>query len=451
MTQPNRKLSGLPLPTTALLSLLCAWAALGLAASIWPKVLFIWQMTGMLLGLVALADLIQVLCPNPFKIERHTKESLAVGNWKKVVVRIENPMARAWTLRCIDHVPGDFQTRHLEHRHRIPKMGYLEFSYTLRPTRRGERQLGPFQLRIQSPLALWQSDAKYPLFTSLKVYPDFAALAHYALMATDHRLSSLGILRKARRGEGMDFHQLREYRTGDSLRSIDWKASARTTKLISREYQDERDQQVVFLLDCGRRMRDLDSSDLNQELSHFDQALNAMFLLAYVALKQGDAVGVATFAEGEPRMLAPRKGLPALNNLYHQLFDLEPSLLASDYLEAAQTLRNRLHKRSLIIVLSNLRDESDEALIPALQLLRQKHLVLFANLREAVIDDILSKEPAHFDQALLQASALDWMARRETLVKKLLHAGLHLVDAPPETLSRALVNRYLELKSAGVF
>ena len=96
---------------------------------------------------------------------------------------------------------------------------------------------------------------------------------------------------RRRRGEGTEFQQLREYRLGDSLRQIDWKATQRARKLISRDYQDERNQQVMLLVDTGRRMLARDDG-----LSHFDHVLNAALLVAYIALRQGDVVGLLAAA-----------------------------------------------------------------------------------------------------------------------------------------------------------
>ena len=121
----------------------------------------------------------------------------------------------------------------------------------------------------------------------MRVYPNYSTISKLLAFEVDNKLQLTGVRMSRRRGEGIEFHQLRDYRDGDSLRSIDWKATARMRRLIAREYQDERDQQIVFMLDAGRHMLAKDA-----ELSHFDHTLNAMFLLSYVALRQGDAAGV---------------------------------------------------------------------------------------------------------------------------------------------------------------
>lgn len=438
------------LPTPRLSGLLAAWALLGLGASLWGRLLVAWQWAGGgLVGLLAL-EAAALAWPKPLEATRTCSPSLAVGVWARVMVRLANGSRWPWILTVMDHHPEDFEARSGGQRHRVPATGWLELSYRIRPTRRGEKAFGPVQVRVQGVLGLLQRNLNLEAKQTVKVFPDFAAVARYALLGIDNRLSTLGILRRPRRGLGMDFHQLREYRTGDSLRQVDWKATARVQKLISREYQDERDQQVIFLLDCGRRMRP-EEATAARALGHLDQALNALLLLSFVALKQGDAVGVATFAEDEPRLLAPRKGVVALDRMFQQLFDIQPSLRSPDYLEAARSLRTSFRKRSLIILLTNLRDEEEDTLLPALKLLQHKHLVLVANLREAALDQVLATPAATFAETLTQGAALDYHVRREAALRALSRSGARVLDVLPEALPASLVNSYLELKAAGTF
>lgn len=438
------------IPSLRGLRLLGAWTLLGLLASVWPKVQPAWWAMGALLLLGLLGDAALLLWPRALSAERQVPASLALGEWREVRVTVRNPSRLPLRVALFDHHPEDFDSRGLPAVHQVPAGGFLEQAYQVRPRHRGPRTFGPVQVRVASRLGLWERALRLGEPTPVKVFPDFAAVARYALLATDQRLSMLGILKRPRRGEGLDFHQLREYRQGDTLRQIDWKASARSRKLISREYQDERDQQVVFLLDCGRRMKGLDEVG-GQALGHFDQALNALFLLSYVALKQGDAVGVATFAEGAPRTLAPHKGLATLEGLFQRLFDVQPTAHASDYLAAAEGFMKRFRKRSLVILLTNLRDEDDSTLLPALQLLRGRHLVMLANLREGAVEAKLA-EPVHgFEAALEHAAAHDYLARRTEVFQHLHHQGARVLDVTPTQLPTALVNRYLELKASGLF
>ena len=438
------------IPTLRLLRLLGAWFLLGLGVSVWTRWMPLWWILGGCLSLALVVDFFLSLWPKHLTWERDLPASLALGEWREVRVELRNPSRFALVMDLFDHHPEDFESRGLPARHTVPAKGFLIQPYQVRPTARGPRAFGPIQVRIATRLGLWARTLNLPAPFSVKVFPNFAAVARYALLATDQRLSMLGILKRPRRGEGLDFHQLREYREGDTLRQVDWKASARSHKLISREYQDERDQQVVFLLDCGRRMKPLDEVG-GVTLGHFDQALNALFLLSFVALKQGDAVGVATFAADRPRTLAPHKGLTTLEHLFQNLFDLQPTAHAPDYLAAAEAFLKQYRKRSLVILMTNLRDEDDSTLLPALELLRGRHLVILANLREGAVDALLTQPVADFEAALDHAAAHDYMAHRAELFRRILHGGTRVLDVNPTKLPTALVNRYLELKASGMF
>jgi uncharacterized protein (DUF58 family) len=283
------------------------------------------------------------------------------------------------------------------------------------------------------------------------VYPDFAQVARYAWLAGDRRLSEIGIKTYQQRGEGTDFKQLSEYRLGDPVRHIDWKATLRFGKPIIREFQDERDQCVMLLVDCGRRMR-ADDRQNGIGAAHFDQVLNAVMLLSYVALKQGDAVGAMTFGTpaGAERSFAPRKGVDALNALMGELYSVQPTPTHSDYIAAARTLLTRHGKRSLVIVVTNFRDEDSSELGHALRLLRSRHLVLLASLRERIVRELVTQPLASGEVALEIASAhLYEQARRDAFNRLAAHDAL-MVDAEPERLGVELVNRYHAVKRAGL-
>src|SRR5262249_9026035 len=155
----------------------------------------------------------------------------------------------------------------------------------LTPAARGTFEFAGCSVRLHSHLRLWRQRRGVPVRQTRRVDPNFAPLAQLALTGTEQASRLIGAHRKRRRGEGTEFRQLREYRIGDALRQIDWKASQRARKLISRDYQDERNQQIMLLVDTGRRMLARDGA-----LAHFDHVLNAALLVAYIALRQGDAV-----------------------------------------------------------------------------------------------------------------------------------------------------------------
>jgi uncharacterized protein (DUF58 family) len=283
------------------------------------------------------------------------------------------------------------------------------------------------------------------------VYPDFAQVARYAWLAGDRRLSEIGIKTYQQRGEGTDFKQLAEYRVGDPVRHIDWKATLKFEKPIIREFQDERDQNVLLLIDCGRRMR-ADDRQSRIGAAHFDQVLNAVMLLSYVALKHGDAVGAMTFGTppGTEKLFAPRKGAVALNALMGELYAVQPTPTHSDYVAAARNLLLRQNRRSLVIVVTNFRDEDSSELGQALRLLRSRHLVLLASLRERIVGELMAQPLDAGNAAIEIGSAHLYEQARRDAFNRLAARDALMVDAEPEQLGIELVNRYHAVKRAGL-
>ncbi len=401
---------------------------------------------GMLLALVLLGALDATLAgrqPSP-QVRRHVPGSLPLGRWGEVRVDFSHTYARPVTLQVFDHVPDGLSFENLPQAVDLHPGHDSQLGYRLRPLRRGHFQWQQLECLLPSPLGLWQQRRLLALDDSTRVYPDFARLYGARLLAVDNWLSQMGVRQRPRRGQGLEFNQLREFREGDSLRQIDWKATARQRMPITREYQDDRDQQIVFLLDCGRRMRSQDG-----ELAHFDHALNACLLLSYVALRQGDAVGLATFASEQQRYLAPVKGAAQLNVLLNAVYDLESSQHPADYAAAAERLLARHKRRALVVLVTNLRDEDDDQLLGAVKRLGRHHRVLIASLRETVLDELRQAPVQTWQQALNYCGTIDYLNARAQLHERLTAHGIPVLDARPQELGSQLVTRYLSWKKAG--
>ena len=436
----------MPLPSRTLLWLLAALAASGAAVSIFPAFQAQWAINAVLLGLAAAADLLAALRLATPQVSRMLPATLALGVPLEVGLRVRNASRAGLALELYDHHPQSFECRGLPRAVSLAPGHWAELSYEARPLARGEARFSRVEIRLSSPLRLWQATRHAGEAARVRVYPNFRALARYTLLATDNRLSQIGVLQVRRRGEGMEFHQLREYRQGDAPRTVDWKATARSGKLISREYEEEKDQRVLLVVDCGRRMAAKD--DDPDGLSHFDHTLNAALLLAHVALRQGDAVGMMTMG-GVSRYCEPRKSVAALHALLNHAYDIEPTLAMPDYELAASQLMLRVRRRALVVVLTNLRDEDDASLLPALRLLRSRHLVVLASLREAIVSRALTARVDSFERAVTHAAAADYLERRSRVFGRIGNAGAITLDVEPARLPIALVNRYLGLKRAG--
>jgi uncharacterized protein (DUF58 family) len=385
------------------------------------------------------------------RFERQLPPAFAIGVERGVRMTLEHDGPADWACMVYDHVDATVIAVGLPVTLALPAGKRVDFTYTVTPTRRGEITFAPAEVRVVSRLGLCDLRGRVGEAEMRRVYPDFAEIARYAWLAGDRRLQEIGIKTFRQRGEGTDFRELAEYRHGDSVRHIDWKATMRLDRPVVREFQDERDQRVMLLIDCGRRMR-ADDRRGGVGTAHFDQVLNAVLLLSYVALGQGDAVGALTFGTppGGERLFAPRKGAHALTALMGEFYGVQPTPSHSDYVAAAQDLLRRQSKRALVIVITNFRDEDGSELGLALQLLRQRHLVLLASLRERVVGELIAQPLSSGDAALDVASAHLYEQARRDAFRRLAARDALMVDAAPEQLGVELVNRYHAVKRAGM-
>ncbi len=388
--------------------------------------------------------------PAPLQLRRRLPQAFAVGVPVTVQLNLENPAASRRRGEIFDYSDPSIVLRGMPLHFDIGPGQRAEFNVSLTPTARGLRQFAPAQLRLRSQWGLLDFNRRVGDAESRRVFPNFAAQARYAWLAGEKRLPSAGIKSVQRRGAGTDFDQLVDYQPGDPIRHIDWKATGKLGRPIVRKFRDERDQSVMILLDCGRRMR-ADEDGRTVGGSHFDQALNAAMLLAFVALSHGDAVGAMTFGSppGQEKRFSPRKGRHALNALMAALADIEPSSTFSDYELAAVELLQRQRKRALIVVITNSRNEDAPELSAALRLLRARHLVVLANLREEVIASIVSQPLSSSEKALECAAALEYEQTREVLLARVAEARVLAIDCEPTRLAVELINRYTILKRSG--
>ena len=430
-------------PAARFLYLITAWIILGLLASVWPKFAPLWGWASILISAAALVDVLVLLSYPKLKVERLLPGRCALGVDTEVELTIHNPTRGPIALSVYDGIPLDSEAQELPWEGRIRGRGFSTVIYPIKLLRRGRIPFSRSHLLVHSPLRLW--DRKYLAGEEgdVAVYPNYEPVVRLALLSIENLENQMGIVRKNHQGLSRDFHQLRDYHEGDVLSQIDWKASSKRQQLISREYEEQRDQNIILMVDSGRRMRAMDG-----ELPQFDHCLNAMLLLAFTALRQGDNVGVMGFGDTD-RWLPPVKGEHAMTTILNHLYDYETTGSPSDFSEAAERLPVRQRRRALVVLLTNLRSEDSEHVIPALQLIRQKHLVVVASLRESSIQTALDSPVEHLGSALTYTSTHLYLRDREEAFKKIESHGVITLDETAQRLPVALANQYLSIKSQG--
>lgn len=434
-------------PCNRLLIVLFIWLLLSICSILIESILWLWLAAGLILLILTIIDGIVLFSLSIPHIMRSVPNALSLGVPVRVEIIITTDKSSPSHIQIFDHHPGDFQVQGLpQGLYFSDKKENREYRihYIIKPMQRGNMEFQLIECLLLSPFGLWWRRVFCGQKKTVRVYPNFQAVSRYTLLAVAGKVEQLGIIKRQRRGHGREFHQLREYVPGDSIRLIDWKVTSKYRKLIARQYQEEQDQQIVFLLDCGFRMHTKDSG-----LSHFDSALNALILLAYVALKQGDSMGLMTFG-GERRWLAPMRGTSTLNHILNKVYDLKTSLSPSDMAGAIEDVMMRLRRRTLIILVTNIREEDTENLISTIQTAKKRHLVLAVSLQERVLTAALVKEIKNFTHALQNASIQHYLNRRTESGKRLKAAGVLYFDEIPENLPAALVNRYLDIKTKGL-
>ena len=431
-------------PARRLLQLTALWAVLALPLIVVDAtgVVAMWWAIGAVILVVALVDGIHLHRQPAPAAQRTLPSALSVQQPHPVRVQIRTDGLVKGTVLADCH-PGDDPHTGLPCSLDPAKEELTELTYPYRPSRRGPTRFGDLEFWVPSRLGLWQARKTVAAACSVPVYPDFSRL-HASSLDVSHTYVFSGTRLQPRRGEGMEFHQLREYHAGDSLRQIDWKATARRRTLISREYQDEQNQQILLMLDGGRRLA-MPVGDL----TGFDHALNAALLLAWSALKQKDKAGAMLFSGDQPRWLPPVQGQHGINHLLNGLYDLHPSNHASDFSLAARQLLKHSRRRALVVLVTRLQQEDKDDLMSAVSLLRKHHLVLVADMLLPEQQQLARTAVQDFDDALQVCADAQEQQERQQLHTRLRHAGALVTATTPQNMPTQLNQLYLMLKRSG--
>ena len=461
-----------------------SWLVLAVTAYFLPFLLIVWIYSGLALFFLASADflLLFFLCER-FEVIREVPSSLSQGGATKVKLIISRSDSSTsgrhvfrpgfffipFNIQLFDLYPLSMSTSvstgtgtsifpaSIKRSLFSKGKSFAVFEYTIYPLERGAWFFLGTELLLSSPCLFWKLKVKHTCESNGKTYPDFNKIKAGA----DLRglLEKTGVKNIRRRGQGLEFMSLRDYQDGDSIRDIDWRAVSRRRsmdgnyKLIVRDYQEEQDQQVLFLLDTGYRLHKTELSSTaaggtGALRSQFDSALEAILLLSWVSLKHGYSVAAASFGK-TTRWLFPGKGMSAFPQLMNGLYDLKSSAAPSSPLACLEEALGILKRRSFIILISNFREEDGESLSWILKRVQRKHLLLLVSLRENDAESLAWRNPVNADEALETAAAFSYLVSRRDLYKSWERMGLLTLETSSQTLSPALINRYLQVKRSG--
>ena len=379
-------------------------------------------------------------------VSREPLPALSVGHTGDVTYRWINASTALARLRIREIRPeilgGSQPPRLLV----VPGKGSAREHVTVIPQRRGRENSGGFVVDIFGPLGLGRRRQRIDLPWEVVVYPPLVSIRLRASVAEALRRREAGSKPIRQLGEGRLFESLREWGPGDDLRHIDWKATAKRGKVITRQYEAERRQQVLLVLDTGRLM----TADVGAGLARLDYAVQAALELAYAAAQHDDNVGIMTFADGVQHFVAPERGRTGVRRVLDVLAVVEPKVVEPDYPGAFRYLAARNRKRALTVLFTDVIDRfASDALVANVATLRPRHLPLAVTLRSPELDGVAAMRPDAPRDAYRKAAAEELLHAREEALAHMRRAGVLVIDVTPERAAQAVVQKYLDLKRRG--
>jgi uncharacterized protein (DUF58 family) len=392
---------------------------------------------------VACVDLLISPSPNDVAIHREISEVLSVGASNPATLTVRNRTGLTLAMTLHDD-PGPLcEVDKLPQSVTVGPGKEEAIQYSVKPSRRGASEMPAVHLRFPTRLGLWTRHQIRPLPTPIRIYPDIRAVYRYELMARQNRLSEIGVRMVRMPGQGREFERLREFRYGDEIRQIDWKATARQRQLISREFNVERNQNIVIMVDCGRFMR-----NETDGISYLDRALNSAIMLSYIALGQGDNVSLLAFSNKIERFIRPVRGKPGIQSILRSTYDIQASQNVSDYSLALEYLTTVQRKRALIVLITFVTDELQLRVIgESLKLRSLPYLPLCVLLQDVGLRQMADRIPESDLDAYHTAAAAQVLTGQSQEAASLREAGIMLIDTPPDLLTERLINEYLSIKA----
>ena len=317
--------------------------------------------------------------------------------------------------------------------------------YTTTPGKRGKFEFGAIHLRVRGPFGFVWHERLVPATVAVSVFPDMRGASRLLLSDAALDFVNLGLRQLRRDGRGSEFARLRDYSQGDSVRDVDWKATARRGRPVTRVMESERSQTVLIGVDAGRSM-----AARVDGLTKLDHAVNAALFLAFVAVRNGDRVGLVVFADGIKTYLAPSAGRLQYRKIVDALYTAKPHLTYVDYLALFKELNVRLLKRSLLCVFTDFIDEDQaQTMVDPMRRLAKRHVPLCLSVKDAALAQLLETTPPDAEIAYQHAVASELLLEREAMKRKVGRDGVTVVDVEANQLSLAAVNKYLEIKARG--
>lgn len=417
---------------------------LGFAYPIWfaiARVIFLVTVA------LLLIDIFLLYCyKNGIEGSRMSAEKLSNGDENPIDICLQNKYPFRVDLRIIDELPIQFQLRNHNFGMRLEARAEKKTTYQLRPVKRGEYNFGALNVFASSVFGFVSRRYRFAQDKTVPVYPSYLQMRQFELMAISNRLTELGIKKIRKIGQNREFEQLKEYVSGDDVRTVNWKATARKNNLMVNHYQDEKSQAVYSVIDKGRVMK-----MPFEGMSLLDYAINASLVISNIAILKEDKAGIITFSNKIGTILPASKVHSHMRSILETLYNQKTGFKESNFDSLYIQIKRNIKGRSLILLYTNFETLSSlERQLPYLKAIARHHVLVIIFFENTELRVLLEKPAQNTEEIYLKTIAEKFAFEKKQIVKELNQIGIHAVLTAPKNLTVDTINKYLELKARGL-
>lgn len=406
---------------------------------------YVWLLVVAFIFLI-LAEFSMLYSKNGLLASRLLPERFSNSDVNYVQVQFKNTYPFKTKLQLIDELPIQFQKRDFLMQDVLNGNEQKTVTYDVRPVERGVYSFGRLNCYVSSTISLLKRRYRFDADASVKVYPSYIQMKKYDFLAIDSKLSHFGLKKIRRIGHTMEFEQIKEYVTGDDLRSINWNATAKSSQLMVNQYQDQKMQPIYSIIDSSRVMK-----MPFEELKLLDYAINSALAFSNIALKKGDKVGLIEFSNKINKIIPAKAKRTYLNTILNTLYNIDTHFLDSDYGLLQATIKRKVNQRSLLMLYTNFEHISSlRRKIAYLQAIAKQHVLVVIFFENTELDKLASIDVKNTVDLYDQTIARQFQFDKKLIVKELNQKGIQTVLTAPKDLTVNTINKYLEIKARGL-
>ncbi len=415
--------------------------------SFWFPILYevAWFMVT-ILALLFITDIYILFSPSKgIKARRILPKKLSNSDDNTIPITLKNQYNFTIEAKFIDELPFQFQKRDFEYIAIVQPNQVYDFEYTLKPVERGEYYFGNLNVYVSSPLKIVAKRAKFQDKQMVAVYPSYIQMKKYEFLAINNKLTAFGLKKIRRIGHTMEFEQIKNYVSGDDVRTINWKATAKRSQLMVNQYQDEKSQPIYSIIDLGRAMKMPFES-----LKLLDYAINSALAFSNIALRKKDKAGLVTFSKKVDKIVSSSNKKTHLNTINEALYNITTQYTDSDFGYLYAVIKRKITQRSLLILYTNFEHISSlKRQLPFLQAIAKNHLLVVVFFENTELDSLIHKEASDLETIYYKTIAEKFAYEKRLIVKELESRGVHAILTKPQQLTVNVINKYLEFKAKG--